>query len=279
MTVRLVEGLRYTVTPDGTALSLDLYLPVRPHPVPVAVYLHGGGWLTGSRTDHRDRLTGLAQHGVAVASADYRLAHQAPFPAQLDDARAAVRWLRREGPAHRLDIHRIGVWGASAGAHLAAHLALTPGSSTSTVRTMVGYFGTYDLTSAAAHLRPAPGLPLPDEIRNAVWPAGVPSPPSPRLRQALLAGVPESALTDDHLAPISPITHVHPNSPPMLLLHGTQDAVSTHGQSLRLAEAVRAAGGSAKTVLIEGANHEDPAFDRHTTLATVAQFFITCLCV
>ncbi|WP_326596630.1 alpha/beta hydrolase [Streptomyces sp. NBC_01803] len=273
--VRVAEDLPYATAPDGTRLALDLYVPPRAHhtdPAPAVLYLHGGGWLTGSRTDHRDRLTGLAEHGVAVASADYRFAHRAPFPAQLDDARAAVRWLRRQGAAHGLDPGRIGVWGASAGAHLAAHLALAPEPPATAVRAMVGYFGTYDLTPAAAHLRPDPGLPLPDELRDAVWPAGLPSPPSARLRQALLAGVPEPRLGYDDLAALSPITRVHPDAPPMLLLHGTGDAVTGAGQSLRLAEAVRAAGGDARTVLIDGANHEDPVFDTHATLAVVAEF-------
>ncbi|MDT0307530.1 alpha/beta hydrolase [Streptomyces sp. DSM 44917] len=269
--VRLVPDLLYAA-PGGTELRLDLHIPLTESPPPVVLYLHGGGWLTGSRADHPQRLTRLARHGVAVASADYRFAHRAPFPAQLDDARAALRRLRREGPAHGFDGGRAGVWGASAGAHLAAHLALTPGPPGTAVRAMVGFFGTYDLTSAAAHLRPDPGLPLPAALRDTAWPAGLPDPPATRLRQALLAGVPEAELTEEHLAALSPLTRVHRDAPPMLLLHGTGDAVTAPGQSLRMAEAVRAAGGHAETVLLPGANHEDPAFDTDPALSAVAAF-------
>ncbi|MEV0084878.1 alpha/beta hydrolase [Saccharopolyspora sp. NPDC050642] len=269
--VRTRKGLRYA-SPD---LLLDLYIPDIPAPagVPVVLYLHGGAWLIGSREDHLDRLVRLAEHGIAVASADYRFANAAAFPAQLHDAQAAVRWLRREGQAHGLATERIGVWGASAGAHIAAHLALAVDGPESSVQAMVGYFGSYDLTARAADARPDPALPVPHEVRTAVWPTGLPHPPSARLRHALLAGVPEAELTEDHFRALSPVTHVHSESPPMMLLHGTGDAITSAQQSRWLAEAVRAAGGQARTLLLDGANHEDPVFDEHETIAAVAEFF------
>ncbi|MEV1176263.1 prolyl oligopeptidase family serine peptidase [Nonomuraea sp. NPDC049784] len=92
-----------------------------------------------------------------------------------------------------------------------------------------------------------------------------------------LAGVPESELTEEHLCALSPITHVHPGSPPMLLLHGTSDAITTAQQSQWLAETVRAVGGQARTMLLDGANHEDSAFDEDETIAAVARFFTTHL--
>jgi len=273
--VRTSTGLRYA----APALELDLYLPERQPPAggwPVVLYLHGGGWLIGSRKDHPARLVRLAEHEVAVASADYRFTNEAAFPAQLHDARAAVRWLRREGPGHGLAGERIGVWGASAGAHIAAHLALTTAESEAAVQAMAGYFGGYDLTARAETARPDPTLPIPEELRTAVWPADWPYPSARQLR-ALLAGVPEAELTEEHLRALSPVTHVHPHSPPMLLLHGTADAITSAQQSEWFAAAVRAAGGQARTVLLDGANHEDPAFDDGPAIAALATFFTTHL--
>ena len=114
---------------DGLELRLDLYVPdVRP--APLCIWLHGGGWLRGSRSDRADeRLVPLARSGVAVAAVQYRLSGQASFPAPLDDARAAVRWLRAHAHDYGLDAARVGAWGASAGGHLASLLALTDGET------------------------------------------------------------------------------------------------------------------------------------------------------
>ncbi|MFC6880807.1 MULTISPECIES: alpha/beta hydrolase [Actinomadura] len=303
--VRVKEGLRYA-SPQGTDLFLDLYIP-EPAPAPgdgpepgggsepgggpgappVVLYLHGGGWLTGARGDHAERLVRLAEHGVAVASADYRFAHVAPFPAQLHDVRTAVRWLRREGPAHGLAAGRVGVWGASAGAQLAAHLAVASagddpggdyghgdGCEDGAVQAMAGYFGAYDVTARSAEAVPNPALPVPEEIRAAVWPAGLPVPPSARLRHALLAGVAEADLGEEHLRALSPVHHVGRGCPPLFLLHGTGDAIVSAQQSRWLAEAARQAGATARVVLLDGANHEDPAFDAHEIVASVAEFFL-----
>ena len=117
-------------------LLLDLYLPgpgASPGQAPVVLFLHGGGWGLGSRTEvgppfddwQPSFFERLAQAGFAVASADYRLSGEARFPAQLHDAKAAVRWLRRNAGEYRLDGDRIVAWGASAGGHLAALLGLT----------------------------------------------------------------------------------------------------------------------------------------------------------
>ncbi|MFF3494759.1 alpha/beta hydrolase fold domain-containing protein [Streptomyces sp. NPDC002795] len=279
---RTVKGLRYASTTTGD-LHLDLYVPDCPAPAlrPVVLYLHGGGWLTGSRTDHPDRPAGLARRGIAVASADYRFAHEAAYPAQLHDVRQAVRWLRREGPSHGIGNGPIGVWGASAGAHIAALLALTTTDETdpeSTVQALVGYFGVYDLTARADSIRPDPSRPIPDELLKTQWPAHLPQPPSPRLRQALLAGTNEENLTEDHLRTLSPVTYAHAASPPTLLLHGTGDAVTSPQQSSRFATAIRSAGGTARSLLLDGANHEDPAFEEPEVIGAVAEFFNDNLC-
>jgi len=145
---------------DGIELTLDLYLPSNPiRSVPLIIYIHGGGWrgLDKSWCPYPMRFLTLE---YAVASINYRLAPDATFPAQLHDCKAAVRWLR----AHAEDFHflgdRIGVWGDSAGGHLAAMLGVTgkrpelegncgtPGVS-SQVQAVCDWFGPTDLVSIA----------------------------------------------------------------------------------------------------------------------------------
>lgn len=125
--VRALRALPFAEVPvkDGTlTLHLDLYLPENaPGPLPVVVWIHGGAWAEGTR--HRLWIPWLPQHGYALASIDYRLSAQAPFPAQLQDCKAAVRWLRAHAAEYGLDPARFAAAGDSAGGHLAAMLGTT----------------------------------------------------------------------------------------------------------------------------------------------------------
>src|SRR5579864_2493449 len=89
---------------------------------PRTFYIHGGAWLSGNGSRTRSFAMGLLDHGYAVANIDYRLTNEAVFPAQIQDCRAAIRWLRAHAAEYRLNSDRIGVWGESAGGHLAALL-------------------------------------------------------------------------------------------------------------------------------------------------------------
>ena len=113
---------------DGADLLLDLYLPANPirRPAPVIVFLHGGGWSGGTRTTGPDFQRYFAQDGFAMASIEYRLTPSITFPANVEDVRTAVRWLKANAAAHGLDPDRICLWGTSAGGHLAAVAALAP---------------------------------------------------------------------------------------------------------------------------------------------------------
>lgn len=125
----LAETLRdieYAVV-DGISLKLDLVLPDAPSakPAPLVVYIHGGAWISGDKSPtHAPAVLGPQ---YAVASVNYRLAQQAPFPAQIHDCKAAVRWLRAHAATYSIDPHRIGAWGSSAGGHLAALLGTSGG--------------------------------------------------------------------------------------------------------------------------------------------------------
>ena len=112
----------------GVDLLLDLYVPAKPirRPAPVIVFLHGGGWSGGTRTTGPDFMRYFAQDGFAIASIEYRLTPAITFPANVEDVRTAVRWLKANAAAHALDPERICLWGTSAGGHLAAVAGLAP---------------------------------------------------------------------------------------------------------------------------------------------------------
>lgn len=212
---------QYAVIPGFRPLELDLYLPPDADgPVPVVLFLHGGGWLVGSRTALGPTYAGMtptpfervARAGIAVASADYRLSGEAIWPAQLDDVRAALRWLREHGPEHGLDADRIATWGESAGGHLAALLGLSE-----PVRAVAAWYPPSDLARVATDKGDDPN--------------------DPDSREARLLGGPVSALPD-RAADASPICCVHPEAPPFLLLHGTEDRFVPVQQSIRFAAAL-----------------------------------------
>lgn len=250
--------------PGGQPLQLDLYRPAGGGDVPVCVYLHGGGWARGSRTDRaQSRLFPVAGSGVAVASIDYRLTDTATFPAQLEDARAAVRWLRAHGAEHGLATRRIGAWGASAGGHLAALLGLCPDQGDlgdSSVQGVVTWFPPTDLLALETDGPEGP----PPPFRTG-------PPPSPSF-EARLLGLTAASDDPERARAASPLAHVRPDAPPFLVMHGDRDGLIPGVQGRRLAEALSAAGATASLMLLAGANHEDPAFDTPASLGAVSGF-------
>nr|WP_276508369.1 alpha/beta hydrolase [Modestobacter muralis] len=247
-----------------------MYLPAGP-PAPLCLWLHGGGWARGSRTARAaERLLPVAASGVAVAAVQYRLSGAATFPAPLDDVRAAVRWLRRNAADLGVDAERVGVWGASAGGHLAALLALCPDDrdpdlGDSSVQAAVCWFPVTDLT-----------------LRDTDVPAGPPPPfmtgprtdPSP---EALLLGAASLQHVMAEARAASPVTHVHRGAPPFLLVHGDRDGMVPAEHSRALHRALRAQGVDSSLWLLAGANHEDPAFETPASLAAVAAFLRSAL--
>jgi len=123
----MAESLEFIVDECDAGQRLDLFLPVQPvdKPLPIIVWVHGGGWDMGDRHDRT--AVPLTAYGYAVASIDYRLSQQATFPAQIEDCKGAVRWLRANAKKYDLDPDHVGVWGASAGGHLVALLGTTGG--------------------------------------------------------------------------------------------------------------------------------------------------------
>jgi acetyl esterase/lipase len=221
--VRRLADIRYGVVVGYRPLELDLYLPEAVRPVPVVVYVHGGGWQRGSRRDpppllDADFYDQIAAQGFAVAAIDYRLSGEARFPAPLEDVRAAVDWVRDNATSHGLDAGRVFLWGDSAGG--------------------VAWFPVTDLAG------------LPSDVAAA---GGAPD-PGPDSREARLLGAPASSIPE--LArQASPVTHANAAVPPILLMHGTVDDMVPAAQSIRLAEALGRAGAAVELDLVPGATH------------------------
>lgn len=251
-TVTLTPDVEYA-TVDGEKLMLDLAVPKAPGPHPVVVCFHGGAWKAGSRKDlsrgvvWADFGTGgtslieaLAARGYAAASVSYRLAPKAKFPAQIQDAKTAVRFLRANAAKYGLDPARVGAVGFSAGGHIAALLgtasaepafegALLPGVS-SKVGCVVDFFGPADLTLYSE----TPGI----EKSFMVPLLGASSVSRPELYTRA-----------------SPVEYVTKDSAPFLILHGTVDVVVPYLHSKRLHEKLLAAGVKSELVPARNKGH------------------------
>jgi len=245
---RALRDLAYVA--NGHAQQrLDLYLPARPTG-PLLVMIHGGGWMGGSK-DQPEGLT-LLGRGYAIANIDYRLSQDAIFPAQIEDCKAAIRWLRAQASEYGYDPQRIGVWGASAGGHLAAMLATTSGTrefdvgahldQSSAVACAVDIYGPADL----------PGWQAPS-ANPYVQRLGVDS-----MLVRLLGGPVDAKLELARRA--SPVAWAKAGSAPCYIMHGTADPVVGFEQSRRLADALAAAGAEVIFEVVEGGGHGGPEF-------------------
>jgi acetyl esterase/lipase len=243
--VSVSRALPFAAIPGFRPLELDLYRPPAAGPLPVVIYLHGGGWRQGTREAASPGfrewkpglLTRLAAAGFAVVSADYRLSGEARFPAQLEDAYRAVDWVAASGEAHGADPSRVLLWGDSAGGLLAA-LAAAGGGRSAEIRGVVLWYPVTDLLSIQADADAVGGEPhdTPDARETALLGRRIPDDPAVA-RQA------------------SPVTHAGAAAAPFFLAHGNADLVSPYQQSIRLRDALAAAGKEATLYTVEGAGH------------------------
>jgi acetyl esterase/lipase len=241
--VRLIRNLEYQRIGDKPSL-LDLYLPgLRHSSLPLIIWIHGGGWRAGSK--ERTPAAVMASHGYAVASINYRLSGEAVFPAQIQDCKAAVRWLRANAVNYGLDPARFGAWGTSAGGHLAALLGTTGevepwGSSdnlrvSSRVQAVCDFFGPTDFLRLNA-----PGNRIQHEEADS---------PASRLLGAPIRQIP------DKVAEANPITYVSPKTPPFLIVHGDSDRTVPLSQSELLYRALEKTGVEVTLHVVKGGDH------------------------
>jgi acetyl esterase/lipase len=225
---------------------LDVYLPAQGTNWPLVVWVHGGAWLAGSK-DSPPALRLLSQ-GYAVASINYRLSRHAIFPAQIQDCKAAIRWLRANAAKYGYDSKRIGVWGASAGGHLVALLGTTGDvkdfdvgvnlDQSSRVQAVVDFFGPTDLTLMSAQAG-----------RNSKMDHDAADSPE----SLLVGGAIQQHKDRAQLA--NPIEYVSADDPPFLIMHGDKDDLVPMGQSELLHAALEKARVPSTFHKVTGAGH------------------------
>jgi acetyl esterase/lipase len=257
-TISVERGIVYGKGGD-VPLKLNLYWP-KEHakPLPAVILIHGGAWKGGYREMYHYYCTKFAEHGYAAATISYRFSNVAPFPAAVEDANCAVRWLRANAEKYGIDPNKIAVIGGSAGGHLSmmvGYAADTPElegaggneKTSSRVQAVVDLYGPADLTAEKAK-----------SSRDVI---------------NFLGGK-----TMDQDAELyrqaSPITHVTKDDPPTLILHGTIDSTVPIDQSERLAETLNAAGVTCELDRVEGWPHTmdlDAGVNRHC-LAKMFEF-------
>jgi len=244
--------------------KLDLYLSAEgTGPFPLVIWVHGGGWQNGSKDGCPPLRGGYLERGYAVASINYRLSGHAPFPAQIEDCKAAIRWLRAHAADYRLDSGRFGVWGSSAGGHLVALLG-TSGEVTE--------FAVGDHLEVSSHVQAVCDFYGPTDLVAFVQTPGYERHADPGSPESKLIG---GAVLDkaDEAARANPITYVDQQDPPFLIVHGDQDRTVPINQSELLFAALQSAGVSAQFHVLRGAGHGGPDFAGPEVSAMVAAFF------
>lgn len=252
-----------------TALKLDLARPEGEGPFPAIVFIHGGGWSQGSRQGYQSQIQEAARRGYVAVTITYRLMKfdeakketttaEQPFPAQIHDAKAAIRWLRSQAEHYHVDPNRIGVTGASAGGHLSLLVGLTDPESklegesghpdeSSRVQAVVNVYGPTEMASCY-------------EKSSVAW-----------IFRLFLGGTPDEAA--DAYRQASPLTYVTADDPPVLTLHGDQDLLVPVDQARQLDAAMRAAGAPHTLMVFEGHGHGFGGETREQAAKATWEFF------
>jgi len=226
--------------------KLDLFLPEKAAgPLPLIIWIHGGGWQNGSKEGCPPLRNGYTERGYAVASINYRLSGHAVFPAQIEDCKAAIRWLRANAEEYHLDPQRFGVWGSSAGGHLAA-LVGTSGD--------VRAFDVGANQDQSSHVQAVCDYFGPTDFMVFVTTPGYQSHATPNSPEAKLIG---GAVADNKAkaASANPITYVSQDDPAFLIVHGDKDPLVPINQSQLLYDGLKQAGVNVYFHTIKDAGH------------------------
>ena len=251
----VAEGIVYAVH-GGEELKLDLALPAeagdkgKGNLRPAIVFIHGGAWRRGSREAYRAAIRQAAELDYAAITISYRFAPEHVWPAQWDDVRAAVLWLRRHSGKYHIDPHRIGVTGASAGGHLSLMLGAFPDGKTgedARVQAVVNYFGPAELSS--------------DHYADRV---------KPLIRDLAGGTLAEKPVVYEAASPLS---HVSTADAPVLTFHGTTDKTVPVDQARMIHKALASNRVPNELVLLEGKGHGWGGDDRQKTTERMFAFF------
>ena len=242
----------------GIELKLDIVAPRGDSQRAAIIYLHGGGWRGGSREGMRTIAKAMADRGFTGLPAQYRLTGQSPWPAQIHDVKAAIRWTRANADRLGIDPARIVLWGSSAGAHLALLAAGTPDDPA--FEGEVGPAGASSAVAAVIAVHPPVAFAMDEDRLTHAGPA-----------RSLMG----DAATEAAAFAAGPINHVSEQFPPTLLLHGTQDRIVHHSASQAMLDALRAVRAPADLHLFHGHNHGFAALpSMREVLAGEAAYFL-----
>ena len=242
------------VTNGHPSQKLDLYVPEQGGKFPLVIVIHGGAFMIGDKA--QENVAQFLKAGYAAASLNYRLSGDAPFPAAVEDCKAAVRWLRANAAKYNLDPEHFGAWGSSAGGNLVAMLGTTGETNlfdvgenldvSSRVQAVADFFGPTDFLQMDAH-----------RLSNGQTHNSANSP------ESRYVGGPIQD-NKDKVAKANPITFITAKTPPFLIAHGDADPLVPHHQSELLEAALKAAGVPVTFYTVKGAGHgfHDATADR-----------------
>lgn len=230
-------------TADVSPQKMDVYFPDSGGPWPALVYVHGGSWMHGDKSEAALFATGMTAQGYLVVSINYRLYPTARYPAMIEDVKCAIRSVRANAGQYNLDPNRIGAVGVSAGGHLVSLL----GTSDQSAGWDVGEY--LDQSSRVqAVIAMAPVTDLTRSFPNADIEA---------MRQV--------GFGEDNIVQASPITHVTADDPPFLLIHGEQDELVPYEQSQLMYDRLLQMNVPAQLVIVKNAGHSFIAPDDSAT--------------
>jgi len=252
--VKVLRDLEYAQV-KGVSLKLDLYRPsaMPSAPMPLVIWVHGGGWRNGSKANCP--AAWLATKGYAVASLDFRLLPEHPWPAQIEDPIAALRWLRQESGKYGYDASRSAAMGGSSGGHVVALWGTLPLPAEDKVKAVVDLYGPTDLLT----------MP-PNVLSGKRTRADLAKANGALLLGGIVMDQPEKARA------VSALHQVSKDDVPFLILHGAADPGVPVDQSERLHAALKAAGVESTLKLIPGAGHGGKEFDSPESRALIQAF-------
>ena len=234
-------------------LRMNIIYPQTDERYPCIIWICGGGWMQVDKGVHLPYLTDLARRGFVVASMDYRLGHEAPFPGALIDIKAAVRYLRAHAKRYSIDTDKFGVMGESAGGYLAAMIALTHDKEFE--------MGEYlDYSSA---VQAACSWYMPCDIAEMA-----------KVYEDRIPFFDSNKISDEkYKRLINPISYITAQAPPFLLLHGTADKMVPFNQSELIYEALIKQNVDARLVGLEGVKHAGLQFFQRPLWDIIHEFF------
>lgn len=267
--IKMEKDISYIENGDD-AQKLDLYLPEKStdKPLPLIVHIHGGGWRGGSKFPCP--VTMMALQGYVVASVEYRFSQKAIFPAQIQDCQAAIRWLRAHNKQYNIDTAHVGVVGGSAGGHLSALVGTSGGKKafapiggneeqSDVVQAVCDYYGPADFYTVVQQAAD-------DKNVKSIFHFNTPGDPYSDLIGAKLDDKPKADA-------VSPVHYISKDCPPILILHGTHDALVPYAQSEEFTAALKQQGVEVWLQKLPGSGHGGPAFNKPALTTFILNFF------